>query len=290
MTAQRTVIAHMTAGVATLRDPIESLFLTHSRTRQWDTEGIIYIGPDHSFEPLSEEAQRLQSWILREYNRLTDSMRALLVERPEHERVRFAEYETRVRSLLGQGEAQWIGDLRELHRSAWEAIEAQLALLNALHDPTEGAHVFVPDTNALYWNPALETWRFPGAEPFSVILTPAVLADLDRHKIEHKNPDVRGKAERLIRGVKEFRRRGSLIDGVTIVAGVSSLAALAIEPRMADSLPWLDASNDDDRVLASVVEVMRLRARSEVVLVTRDINMQNKAEFARIRFTEPPDP
>ena len=59
---------------------------------------------------------------------------------------------------------------------------------------------------------------------------------------------------------------------------------------MEDSLPWLDANNDDDRIIASVVEMMRVRPRCEVVLVTRDINMQNKAEFARITFVEPPDP
>lgn len=180
--------------------------------------------------------------------------------------------------------------LRTPHRYVVEAIDNQLQLLSALHDPSEGAHVFVPDTNALYWNPALDSWRFADAEPFTLVLTPSVLADLDRHKIEHKNPEVRAKAERLIRGVKEYRRRGSLADGVTIARGVSSVATIATEPRMGDSLYWLDAANDDDRIIASVLEVMRVRPRSAVVLVTRDINMQNKAGYGRIPFVEPPDP
>jgi hypothetical protein len=43
-------------------------------------------------------------------------------------------------------------------------------------------------------------------------------------------------------------------------------------------------------LLAGVIEVMRIRPRSPVLLVTRDINLQNKAEFADVPFIEPPDP
>jgi predicted ribonuclease YlaK len=59
---------------------------------------------------------------------------------------------------------------------------------------------------------------------------------------------------------------------------------------MAESLPWLDAGNRDDRFIASVIEVMRAHPRSAVVIVTRDVNLQNKAEFASLPFVEPPDP
>jgi predicted ribonuclease YlaK len=59
---------------------------------------------------------------------------------------------------------------------------------------------------------------------------------------------------------------------------------------MAATLPWLDAANDDDRLLASFLEVMRQFPHSAVLLVTRDINLQNKAEFANVCFIEPPEP
>jgi predicted ribonuclease YlaK len=64
----------------------------------------------------------------------------------------------------------------------------------------------------------------------------------------------------------------------------------AIEPRVADSLPWLDPSNRDDRIIASLVEAVRQHPRSPVVLVTRDVNLQNKAAFAGLPFVEPPEP
>ncbi|MDM8006166.1 MAG: PIN domain-containing protein [Phycisphaerae bacterium] len=60
------------------------------------------------------------------------------------------------------------------------------------------------------------------------------------------------------------------------------------EPKVSETLPWLDPSNNDDRFLASVIEVIRENVRSVVVIVTGDINLQNKARFARIPFCEPP--
>jgi predicted ribonuclease YlaK len=78
------------------------------------------------------------------------------------------------------------------------------------------------------------------------------------------------------------------VDGVDLVSGISRVVTLAMEPRMGDSLPWLDSNDKDDRLLANVVEVMRTQPRSPVWLVTRDINLQNKAEFANVPFVEPP--
>jgi hypothetical protein len=58
---------------------------------------------------------------------------------------------------------------------------------------------------------------------------------------------------------------------------------------MATSLPWLDPTNDDDRLIAGLLEVMRTYPHSAVLLVTRDVNLQNKAELARVPFIEPPE-
>lgn len=59
---------------------------------------------------------------------------------------------------------------------------------------------------------------------------------------------------------------------------------------MRASFSWLDPANEDDRLLASAIDIMRTNPRAPFALVTRDIKLQNKAEFARIPFTEPPEP
>lgn len=148
----------------------------------------------------------------------------------------------------------------------------------------------VPDTNALLFNPSIENWTFPDLTRFVLVLTPAVLSELDEQKVNHRNPEVREKAERLIRQLKEYRRRGRLTDGVKLVHDAIHLVAVALEPDVSRSLPWLDPTNHDDRLIASTLDVMRRYSRSPVAIVTRDINLQNKAEVARIPTLEPPDP
>jgi predicted ribonuclease YlaK len=123
---------------------------------------------------------------------------------------------------------------------------------------------------------------------FTIVLTPTVLAELDELKANHRNEDVRTKAESLITRIKGYRNRGDLLTGAVLQKNVSQIRSVALEPNMSDSLPWLDAENKDDRFIASVIEVMRQHPHSPVVLITRDINMQNKASFASLPFDEPP--
>jgi predicted ribonuclease YlaK len=63
-----------------------------------------------------------------------------------------------------------------------------------------------------------------------------------------------------------------------------------MEPDFAHTLPWLDPNVKDDRIVAGVVELIREHPHCAVVIVTRDVNLQNKAAFAEIEFIEPPDP
>ncbi len=90
--------------------------------------------------------------------------------------------------------------------------------------------------------------------------------------------------------IKGFRSRGRLTDGVPLVEGISEIVAGAVEPDFENTLPWLNIENNNDRILASFIEIIRLHPHSPIILVTRDINLQNKAEFARLQFEEPPAP
>ena len=138
---------------------------------------------------------------------------------------------------------------------------------------------FVPDTNALLSNPKFENWKFPAIKKFNIILIPQVLSELDKLKIYHQNESIKKKANSIIRRIKEYRRRGSLTKGVTIKKDCSKILALATEPNFKETLPWLDSDNSDDRILASFIEVIRSYPNSSVILVTNDINLQNKIEL-----------
>jgi hypothetical protein len=251
---------------------------------------ILYVGPHYAWGDLDQEGKRLQSRLLDEHRRLAALIRALLTTLPAEGTRRLDQAQSDLEELIDQSHLTWVKSREEARAKAQQALDTQLELITHLYDPSEGEPIYVPDTNALAWNPDLEAWRFEGVRRFTLILTATVLGELDRLKVEHRNPDFRAKAEGLINRVKSYRGRGELSKGVVLYRGVSTLRTVALEPDVKGSLPWLDPANEDDRILASLVAVMREHPRTPVILVTRDINLQNKAEYAGLPFVEPPDP
>ena len=58
---------------------------------------------------------------------------------------------------------------------------------------------------------------------------------------------------------------------------------------MKATLKWLDKDVADDRLIASTLEIIAQQPSARVVLVTSDINLQNKADAALIECYETPD-
>jgi hypothetical protein len=286
----QTVTENLKQMVDQIRTDVQDLLLNHSKIYMWNEPGSMVItGRPYAYRELSEDGRQLQAKLLEHYQRFQSILEALLRGQPRDTLKALADTQLVLLNTIEQQHTS-ARNVQEAFNRANEALTQQESLLARLYDPSAGDAVFVPDTNALLYNPALEQWKFPGAPTFTLVFTPTVLSELDELKINHRNVAVRDKAERLIRQIKEYRRRGRLADGVLIVAGVSTLQTIAMEPKLEDSLPWLDPTNNDDRFIAAVLEVMRLRPRAPVVLISRDINLQNKAEFAGLPFLEPPDP
>ena len=142
--------------------------------------------------------------------------------------------------------------------------------------------ILIPDTNAIVSNPSPTQYRpIAGNGNFVFLLLPTVLAELDALKNTHRNPVFREKVNKVITRVKGWRNQGTLRNGVTVDRTIT-VRAIAIEPSMKDTLKWLDKENRDDRIIASVLEVQSSYPNARVVLITGDVNLLNKADFARI--------
>jgi hypothetical protein len=255
-----------------------------------DPQGLVFIGANYAWPELDHAGHRLQSRLLTENSELAPLVGVLLSGIPSAAEKDVRLGQDGISEVIDQSHLCWHSSRQEAWASVEEALDMQIELLNRLYDPTEGAVILMPDTNALLWNPDIEQWRFPDLESFELVITATVLSEIDRLKTEHRNEDVRSKATGIVNRLKSYRQRGRLADGVPLTTPVSTIRTLAIEPDFEDNLPWLDSSHADDRILASLVEVMRTHTRSAVALVTRDINLQNKAEFASLPFLEVPDP
>jgi len=252
--------------------------------------GAFYFGPTGRWGDLGTEGRRLQSKILSEYGRHHALLAVLLRDQPEDSAHDLEEADKTILGVVDQSHDTWVKTIDQARRDVLGSFEVTKGLVERLHDAGGGEVAYVPDTNALLHNVDLDAWTFGDSPTFELVLTPTSLVELDELKVNHRNPEFRDKAEGLIRRIKGYRARGSLADGVQLRAGLSTIRSVAEEPRLGDSLPWLDPDNRDDRFIASTIEVMRSRPRSAVVIVTRDINLQNKAELASLPFVEPPDP
>jgi hypothetical protein len=293
----RTVLENLRAEAERLKTLLHQLS-DGSAIHRWhnpDTDPFVFLGGHFAWNDLDDVGHRLQAKLLEEYRRFYSVVHTLLREQPQETLREIEEaHETIVEPIEQQGSV--VNPDKQVHFDrALKALDAMLSLLERLHGTSNRNPFFVPDTNALIFNPDIQKWRFDSAGEFMLLLIPSVLSELDSLKVNHRVESVRDKSEKVINAIKECRRRATTIgarlsDGVVLVTGVSRLMSVATEPKMKDSLPWLDASNKDDQLLASMIEIMRLWPRSPVVLVTRDINLQNKAEFAKVPFVEPPLP
>lgn len=266
------------------------LLTQHSQLERDPDDGIVKTSGNYHWLPLDVVGCQVQSRLNRDFEYLTSILRVLLCGETPTVRDQLAEKARSIASAIEQEGGTWSKTIDNVVRELSTEVDSLVGLVSSLYDDSENSCIYVPDTNALLYNPNLEEWSFDGSPCFMLILTPAVLSELDQLKVNHRNESVRQKAEGLIRRVKGYRTRGRLTEGVTLRSGRSTLKTLAIEPDMSQTLPWLKVENTDDRILATFIEVMRRHPRCSVALVTRDINLQNKAEFARLLFVEPPEP
>lgn len=144
----------------------------------------------------------------------------------------------------------------------------------------------VPDTNALLrWPDVADYKTILGTDDFVAVLVPTVMSELDDLKDRGRTPDVRERATRAVRRVKGLRDRGDLRTGVR-VAGKTTLRAEHREVQARDVLGWLDPDAPDDRIVAAALDLQARQPSATVVLVTGDINLQNKAAAVGVPFVD----
>lgn len=271
-----------------IEDKLKCLILEHSELylRDKPGDGFFCSGGNHGWRELSTEGKNIQSNLNKTFKMYYQTISVLLDNEVEKIKRQLDEPIKYINKTIEQT-STWEDALQSTIDKSLENLHKIQNLINCLYSSNNG-FLFVPDTNALLFNPDLETWDFDGVKSFTIVLTPTILSELDKKKTD-SNEKVKVKAEKIIRKIKEYRRRGTLSDGVPVVKGKINMKSLAVEPDMGKSLPWLKESNADDRFIATFIEVMRECPDSVIQLVTRDINLQNKLEFARLPFVEPPN-
>jgi rRNA-processing protein FCF1 len=148
--------------------------------------------------------------------------------------------------------------------------------------------IIIPDTNAIIQYPNPSDYRKLTNSSFSIIFLPTVLSELDKLKVNHKNDEFKKKAQSIIRRLKGYRNQGDILKGVIIDKNII-VKMVAVEPDFTKTLSWLDANNQDDRIVASALSLQAQNPCDRIILITSDLNLQNKAQMASLTFADTDD-
>jgi rRNA-processing protein FCF1 len=250
-------------------------------------EGIVIIAPDYYWGERTPSQQHKHLNITRRYKQIGELISVLIRGAPPSLTRQFKDAEENFMTWLELG-SNWSlsTDKKSNEKKIREAAGALYAVVSVLSAGPREQVILVPDTNSLLGSAAPSDYRSISTQKaFEFLLLPTVLSELDELKMLHRNQDVREKAKKVITRIKGWRAQGPLLDGV-LVDKTIIVRALHNEPKVADSLSWLDADNADDRIVASVLHIQATSPSAHVILVTGDINLQNKADAAMIETVE----
>lgn len=147
--------------------------------------------------------------------------------------------------------------------------------------PTKPRNIFVIDTSVLVYDSA----AFRSFKDSFVIIPIVVLEELDKVK---KEPNESGRNARVaVRYLDEISSQGNVVIGIDIDGG----STLFIDAEDASHV-GSDSSYGDNKILGCALRAQKAQIDSEVVLVSRDINLRVRAKamgVSAIDYTEDRD-
>jgi len=256
-------------------------------------KGCVWLGPWRYWDKLDNEGLIKQSKALKSFTSIYEIIEFIFSDKSSDVKSKIDEIKTSVMNFVDQKAGFLLWEVPSSIPEAKKTIQSNFvdlcSLLDSFKSTGEQGIILIPDVNALIRNPDIQTYGSSiNSNTYTVVFIPTVLGELDNLKIIRREEEFRKKVESVISRIKGFRQQGSLFDGVTIYKTVT-VKTVAKEPKAKEVLSWLDESVNDDRIIASTLEIQRQNLGSNVILVTSDINLQNKAEAARLPYIETPE-
>ena len=178
--------------------------------------GIMFIGPEFYFGDRSTDQQATQLTLKREYEVISELLKLLVRGGPDGLVSGFEQADNRFRDWLDlNGSWSVTAGTAENAKKVREAAEPIERILDVLDAAGKDDMVVVPETNSLLANADPTAYRgIAGQKSFVFMLLPTVLGELDKLKIEHRNPDVREEARKVIDRIKGWRKQALLFTGL----------------------------------------------------------------------------
>lgn len=285
----KTFVDHLTTQLDSIKQVMFEL-LDNSRIKFRKDDrysNVIVIAPKQYWDKPTEIEQTLQIRLKKTYGLWIEIFKLFIENSPEVSKRKIVQVDKFVINWIEKKSDWGIPKTIQEAKTKFETeIEFFYETLNLYANNGDKEIIIIPDTNALIQEPDPKSYKaLTASQKLTIIFLPTVLSELDELKIKSSNPAFQKKVKSVITRLKGYRQQGNLIDGV-IVEKTIKLKMIASEPNFDKTLSWLDRGNNDDRIIASALEIQRDYPSSAVCLVTSDINLQNKTEMARLSYID----
>jgi hypothetical protein len=239
--------------------------------------GIIILGADVYHWDKKDEKNQLKA--REKFLKFTQNFELLLRKANPSTLKNIKEADKRILNLINQDHAPSSVDSGK--KAFREEIKSHKDFLNVFVEKENKVYI-IPDTNSIIQFPDPKSYEGVSMiEEFYFIILPTVINELDYQKTFHKNQIYKKKVNSVITRLKGYRKQGDLLEGVTVYKTIT-IRMIATEPNFDKSLKWLDPKVNDDRIIASALEIQVENPSDLVIFVTADINLQNKAQLANL--------
>lgn len=287
--SMKTYIEHLTIQLDSIKQTMFEL-LDNSRIkfrRDDPYSKIVFIAPTQYWDNPNEIEQKLQINLKKSYGHWIETFKLFTENSPEASKRKIDETDKFIISWI-EKESDWgiPNTIAEAKSKFENEIKFFYDTLYLYSNNGKKEIIILPDTNALIQKPDPKSYKaLTESDRLTIVFLPTVLSELDELKIKTSNPDFQKKVKSVITRLKGYRQQGNIVDGV-IVEKTIKLKMIASEPNFNRTLSWLDRENNDDRIIASALEIQRDNPSSVVCLVTSDINLQNKTEMTRLTYID----
>ena len=261
-----------------------------NRAQRESYDGVFALVPNGSWGPANDTQRNLQRRLLELWTPLIEQIRLVFSGDTKNRREELRQAAEDTKSWIERDNFWDVPPtIPEAKQRFRDYVDPLIEMLKAVGlEP--GQVVAVPDSNVLLRSPDITKYDAAlGTSAYTVLLVPGVLGEMDQHKVNHRNKDVRERARKFSSRLKGWRNQGRLAEGVK-VQGDIWVQVEGREPDFSKTLAGLDPTVTDDRIVASILEYQRRRPSDQLVLLTGDSIMLAKADLASIPTADTPDP
>jgi hypothetical protein len=163
-----------------------------------------------------------------------------------------------------------------------------ISFLDQFPSASDTSVIFVIDTSAIIDCPDVsQISRLINAVKATFIFPSTTISELDDLKTGKRDENFRRRLKTAINHLSEMMTMGNIREGIELSNGII-VKMLATEPNFSNLPKWLDPSINDDRIVASAIELQRSNPKSSIAILANDLNMQNKGGLAGIPVMKVP--